>query len=222
MNGSSETPSRTPPLVAYTVGHSNHTLEHFIEILIENDVTAIADVRSVPYSRYTTQFDREALHAELKAAGIAYSFLGKELGARPDDADCYKDGMADYNLIAATPLFQSGLDRVIEGAQKYKIALMCAEKDPLDCHRTILVGRSLKRRNVVIRHIHADGKIEDCETAEKRLVKLTKQEMDDMFQPPGTVADPVERAYTVRGREIAYTESHDPVSQADEQLADSL
>lgn len=217
MNNSLETQSRTSPLIAYTVGHSNHTLEHFMEILIENGITAIADVRSIPYSRYTYQFDREALHADLKAVGIAYSFLGKELGARPDDTDCYKNGTADYNLIAATPLFSSGLDRVIEGAQKYRIALMCAEKDPLDCHRTILVGRNLKRRNVVIRHIHADGKIEDCEMAEKRLVKLTKQEMDDMFQSPGTAADPIERAYAVRGREIAHTEL-EPVPKADGQL----
>ena len=130
--------------------------------------------------------------------------------------------MADYNLIAATPLFQSGLDRVIEGAQRYKITLMCAEKDPLDCHRSILVGHSLKRRNVIIRHIHADGKVEDCETAEKRLVKLTKQEMDDLFQLPGTAADPIERAYAVRGREIAYTESQEPAPKADGQLMGNL
>ena len=198
-------------MVVYTIGHSNHSIDHFIGLLTNSSTTAIADVRSVPYSRYNPQFDLETLADALKAVGIAYSFLGKELGARPDLAECYKNGTAIYELIAATQLFRSGLNRVIEGAGKYKLALMCAEKEPLDCHRTILVGRALSKHGVTIRHIHEDGSIEESEAAENRLVKMTKQEMDDLFQLPETGTDPVERAYDVRSQEIAYTDSNGPV-----------
>ena len=202
--------------IVYTVGHSNHSLETFIELLKKAGVNAIADVRSVPYSRYTSQFNRENFSEALKAEGIAYSFLGEELGARPESSACLRNGTADYNLIAATSIFKAGLERVIVGAKKYQIALMCAEKEPLDCHRTILVGHALKRLGVVVRHIHANGYIEECGSAEKRLVKMTKQEMGDLFQSPEIGDDPVERAYTVRGREIAYTESYG----AEESVAD--
>jgi len=205
--------------IVYTVGHSNHTLERFIELLKDAGITAIADVRSVPYSRFTNQFNREALTVELRATGIAYSFLGEELGARPKDKYCYRDGKADFGLIAATQLFQSGLDRVIEGSLKYRIALMCAEKEPLDCHRTILVGRNLKGRGALIRHIHADGHIEEGALAEKRLIKHTQQEMDDMFSAPETASDPLERAYAVREQEISYAEAHKELPEVDRDLA---
>ncbi len=222
MTGSPDKISSPETSVVYSIGHSNHTLERFIELLKGAGVTAIADVRSVPYSRYVSQFDREALTGELQAAGIAYSFLGAELGARPDDKNCYRDGAADYGLIAATKLFQSGLDRVIEGSRNYCIALMCAEKDPLDCHRTILVGRNLKNRGVFIRHIHADGHIEDFSLAEQRLIKLTKQEMDDMFPPPGTASDPLERAYAIREKEISYAEAHEEAPEDGKPLAANM
>lgn len=206
-------------MTAYTVGHSNHPIEHFLKILLENNIMAIADVRSVPYSRFTPQFDRETLQAKLKSAGIVYSFLGKELGARPSDKKCYDGGTAVYDLISETALFQSGLDRVVEGCKKYKLALMCAEKEPLDCHRTVLVGRNLKKRDVLLRHILADGSIEESADADNRLVKITKQEMDDLFSQSSTATDPVERAYDVRGKEIAFTESQEPVPQQENKIA---
>jgi len=222
MTGSTDNQSSSVSPVVFTVGHSNHTLERFIGLLKDAGITAIADVRSVPYSRYTHQFDRETLADDLRTVGIAYSFLGDELGARPNDKNCYRDGKADYGLIAATPLFQSGLDRVIEGSRKYRIALMCAEKDPLDCHRTILVGRNLKMRGVTINHIHADGHIENFDEAEHRLIKITKQEMDDMFSPSGTPSNPLERAYEIKGKEISYAESIEGTHVDDGHLAANM
>lgn len=210
--------SSVSPIV-YTVGHSNHTLELFIKLLRGAGVTAVSDVRSVPYSRFSHQFDRESLADELRAIGIAYSFLGDELGARPSDRNCYRDGKAEYGLIAATPFFQAGLDRIIKGSLKYRIALMCAEKEPLDCHRTVLVGRYLKERGALIRHIHADGRIEDGDHAEQRLIKLTEQEMDDLFSSPETSSDPLERAYAVREKEISYVEAQKDLSESDKDLA---
>ena len=221
MNSKDNQSGLTGPAV-YTVGHSANTLEQFVELLQGANVTAIADVRSVPYSRFADQFNREALAVKLRSVGIAYSFLGNELGARPKDKNCYLHGRADYSLIAATPLFQSGLDRLIEGSQKYRIALMCAEKEPLDCHRSILVGRHLARRGVEIYHLLADGRIEDGILAERRLVRLTDQEMDDMFSAGETSSDPVERAYAVREKEISYAEAQGEMRQEDTKLAASM
>jgi uncharacterized protein (DUF488 family) len=131
------------PETLYTIGHSNHPIERFVTLLRQHEVTAVCDVRSKPYSRYNPHFDREALKAALEASGIAYVFLGKELGARSDDPACYLYGKVQYTKLAQTALFQAGLKRVRDGMKTYTIALMCAEKEPLDCHRTILVSRQL-------------------------------------------------------------------------------
>jgi uncharacterized protein (DUF488 family) len=187
----------------YTVGHSNHTLEYFINLLKQIGISAIADVRSSPYSRFTPHFNKKELESSLKQKNISYVFLGNELGARVKDKSCYIDGRADYDLIAKTPLFQSGINRVIEGSKKYKIALMCAEKEPLDCHRTVLVAKQLKDKNINICHILADGKIEEGYITDKRLLKITKQISNDLF-----FSNPIETAYEIRGKQIAYQEKN--------------
>ena len=196
----------------YTIGHSNHSIDRFLGLLERGGINAIADVRSVPFSRRMPHFSRPALKEALKAAGIAYVFLGDELGARPQDRSCYRDGTADYELIARTDLFQRGLDRVIAGAHGYRIALMCAEKEPLDCHRTILVARHLKQRGVDIRHILFDGRIEPHETTERRLLAQTNGGHSDLFAAPGYATDPLDAAYRKRGLEIAYSEEIESVS----------
>ncbi len=141
----------------FTIGHSNHPIDSFIDMLKVAEIDAVADVRSVPYSKRHPQYGKDELAARLKGEGIAYVFLGKELGARPDDPNCYVDGCVVYDRIAATSAFDEGLRRVEEGAPRLRIALMCAEREPLDCHRTLLVSRHLIRRSVSIRHIPVDG-----------------------------------------------------------------
>jgi uncharacterized protein (DUF488 family) len=115
----------------FTIGHSNQGIKEFIELLHKHEITAVADVRSHPYSRYLPHFSQAALKQSLESDRIRYVFLGKELGARPDNPDCYIEGKALYAKIAATDLFAEGIQRILEGVKKYKIALMCAEKDPL-------------------------------------------------------------------------------------------
>src|SRR5690242_9735719 len=127
----------------YTIGHSTHAIEKFIALLKSSQIEAVSDVRSWPHSRMNPQFNRETLKRSLREAGIKYVFLGKELGARSEDRGCYRNGQVQYDLLANTELFKQGIERVKEGAQKYRVVLMCAEKDPLDCHRTILVARKL-------------------------------------------------------------------------------
>jgi len=152
----------------YTIGHSNHPIERFIQMLRDADITAIADVRSVPYSRRWPQFGRGPLERSLADAGIAYVYLGKELGGRPDDPALQRDGKPDYHRMAATPEFHAGLDRVVRGTQRYRIALMCAEREPLACHRFLLVSPPLVERGLAVRHILADGTIEPHEDTAAR------------------------------------------------------
>ena len=187
--------------VVYTIGHSTHPRERFIALLQRHDITAIADVRSKPYSRMNPQFNREEVKIALHAQGIAYVFLGKELGARSDDPSCYHEGKVQYGRLARTELFQQGLDRVREGAQKYRIALMCAEKEPLDCHRTILVARYIVAQGMEVRHILGDGRLEEHAALMTRLVRQLDLPDGDMFAAPDEVA---QEAYRLQENRIAY------------------
>ena len=185
--------------IVYTIGHSNHSIEHFVSLVKQAGISAIADVRSSPYSRIHSQFNREPLKETLRREGVQYVFVGKELGARPQDRSCYRDDIAEYALIEKSALFKKGIDRVVRGAETFRIALMCAEKEPLDCHRTVLVSRKFASQGIRIRHILADGRIENHSETEKRLLTLTHQESADLF-----AGDPLERAYEIRGREICF------------------
>jgi uncharacterized protein (DUF488 family) len=120
----------------YTVGHSSQSIEEFIASLQRHAIEVVADVRSRPYSRRFAHFSRESLQSTLKATDIGYVFLGRELGARRDEPECYVDGQAVYDRIVTLPAFAEGINRLLDGARKYRVALMCAEQDPLTCHRT--------------------------------------------------------------------------------------
>lgn len=118
--------------VLYSIGHSTHPIETFVGLLQMHGVTALVDVRSHPYSKHFPQFSKDALKDALQKSGITYVFLGKELGARSENPACYRQGKVQYDLLAKEPLFAQGLDRLRQGMQKFQIALMCAEKDPLE------------------------------------------------------------------------------------------
>lgn len=156
----------------FTVGHSNHTIEAFMALLQKHEVTALADVRSHPYSRYLPHFNQAPIKTALLNAGIRYVFLGRELGARPSNSTCYVDGKALYEKIAVTELFSDGIQRLLQGAEKYKVALMCAEKDPITCHRAILVCQHLHQFELEISHILSNGDLETHQHLEERLLKL--------------------------------------------------
>ena len=153
-----------------TIGHSNHPVEAFVELLSRHRVTALADVRSAPWSRFNPHFNREPLAVALKSEGIRYVYLGRELGGRSDDPSCYENGRIRYDRLACTDRFKDGIDRVARGAAEHRVALMCAEKEPLDCHRTLLVGRALDERGVKVEHILADGRLEPHAMAMDRLL----------------------------------------------------
>ena len=186
----------------YTIGHSNHTFEKFLELLKRHHVNAIADVRSHPFSRYVPQFNRDTLSAELKKHGIVYVFLGRELGARPDDPSFYdEDGRVCYDRIAESSDFKAGIERVLKGAQKYRIALMCAEKDPINCHRTLLVARALEQHGASI--VHILGEDDKTKTQKETIGRLHEPQLvqSDMFDSD---EKRVERACKTQERKIAY------------------
>lgn len=148
-----------PENTLYSIGHSNHSIDAFIKLLRQYKIDAVADVRSIPYSRYNPQFSKEPLQQALKHEGIEYVFLGKELGARRKEPECYREGKVDYELIKETAIFQAGIERLLNGVSRMRVAMLCAEKEPLNCHRTILISTYIKDRVDNIHHILADGSI---------------------------------------------------------------
>jgi uncharacterized protein (DUF488 family) len=185
----------------YTIGHSNHEIAVFLGLLRQHGVTAVGDVRSQPYSRWVPYYSRDALEPLLAAAGIAYVFLGKELGARSDNPACYREGKVQYDRLAREPIFAEGIGRVLQGIERYRIALLCAEKDPLDCHRALLVARRLFESGVAVNHIHADGALEGHQAMESRLLAACKLPEGDLFT---SRAEFVADAYRIQGERAAF------------------
>lgn len=167
--------------VIFTIGHSTHPYEHFLRLVRDAGVTAIADVRSAPFSRRFPQFNGNALENALRRDGVAYLFLGKELGGRPAGRAYYCDGGVDYERVARAPMFRDGIARIMESAGQQRIALMCAEHDPLSCHRCLLVGRVLAAKGAAVRHILADGAITDQREIEERLLQAAGGADGDLF-----------------------------------------
>lgn len=191
----------------FTIGHSTHRIEKFINLLVRNRINVVADVRSSPYSRFNPQFNRKPLSASLRESGIKYVFLGEEFGARSSDRSCYVDGKVQYERLASTQSFRTGVDRVRVGVERgYRMALMCAEKDPLDCHRTVLVARNLERDGFKIIHILSDGSTETHEEATDRLVKDFKLHQKDFFLSESEIID---QAYKRQEERIAYVEEQE-------------
>jgi uncharacterized protein (DUF488 family) len=191
----------------FTVGHSSHDLDHFVDLLKRHNVSAVCDVRSQPYSRRNPQFNSEQLKNFLFGHGISYVFLGRELGARSEDPSCYLDGKVQYDRLAMTDSFRFGLQSVRENMGKQRLALMCAEKDPLECHRAMLVGRSLTALGIAVNHILENGQLESQARVLERLIsRLYKDNETDMFRSPAEI---IEDAYAIQSARIAFDENND-------------
>lgn len=185
----------------YTIGHSTHPVERFVEFLTQHGVEVLADVRSTPFSRFNPQFNRAGLAHSLAAAGIRYEFLGAELGARSTDPDCFENGRVSYDRLAQSAVFRRGLERLRTAMDTQRVAIMCAEREPLDCHRTILVARQLEKEGVAVTHILSDGSLESNEHAIGRLVTHLGLPADDLFRDSAALAD---AAYDAQAAKIAY------------------
>jgi uncharacterized protein (DUF488 family) len=145
----------------YTIGHSNLDLNSFIKLLKDNAIEVLVDVRSNPYSRFASQFNKANIQKAIQENGLKYLFLGKELGGRPKEKEFYdSEGLILYLKIAESPIFKEGIERLIAGTRKYRVAIMCSEENPVNCHRRFLVGRALSEKGIQIFHIRRGGKIQ--------------------------------------------------------------
>lgn len=189
----------------FTIGYFQKSVADIGNMLNKYRVNAIADVRSSPFSRANPDFNRNYIQTLLDPYGIRYVFLGNELGARPKDRSCYREARADYDLIAKTSFFQKGLDRLETGRQSFRIALMCAERDPIICHRAILVSRYLEERGASIGHILHHGGIESHSDAMTRLID--KLGLANKAQEHHSLI--AKHAYDAQGQKIAFQESRE-------------
>lgn len=144
-----------PPRDIFTIGHANHDWEGFLALLRTHDITLAVDVRSRPYSRYRPHFRQARLRQVLRAAGIGYLFLGRELGGQPAAAEFYdQDGHVLYDRLATSAAFREGLAAVGQHGATARVVLLCGEEDPSHCHRR-LVAEYLQEAwgDVAIRHL---------------------------------------------------------------------
>jgi uncharacterized protein (DUF488 family) len=194
-----------PSFDVFSIGHSNIPQERFLALLRNAGARLIADVRTVPFSRFAPWFSQKQLAAALSRCGIGYTAMGDVLGGRPHDQSLYCDGVADYEKMATQPEFRAGLDRVADAAGRGRVCLLCAEREPLDCHRCLLVARRLGERGLAVGHIHHDGLIEPQAATEQRLLALEGLADDpscDLFA--SGQRERLAAAYRRRARAVAF------------------
>jgi uncharacterized protein (DUF488 family) len=187
----------------FSIGHSNIAADRFIALLRDAGADAIADVRSTPYSRFFPWFSRKNLEARLVAEGMAYLPYGEPLGGRPQDQSLYRNGIADYEAMAQHDDFRASLGRLQSDALRRRVCLMCAEREPLDCHRCLLVARALAERGLRIGHILHDGTIETHAATELRLVAWSGVVTESDLFVTGQ-SERLAAAYRRRARAVAY------------------
>ena len=194
----------------YTIGHSRHEIDDFLELLRQHGVDFVLDVRSTPYSKYADQFNREPLEWALQNAGLEYHFMGTYFGARPDDKSLYCDeGYLDFARVRKSPRFLAGVNSVRKGLEMGRnIALMCAEQDPFDCHRAIMVSRAFELAGIEVNHILKDGNLQSQAKLNERLLDKYYPNIAQVsfFDATDRKEDweYLEMAYQQRNREIGY------------------
>ena len=191
----------------YTIGHSTYQIDYFISILNRNKINTIVDVRSVPYSSFASQYNRDGLKFYLKERGINYIFMGNLLGAKHSDKTLlFSDGKVDFSKVQKNIKFQYGIIRLERGISKgYNISLMCSEKEPFDCHRFVLISKILTQQGVDINHIYPDKIVSQKELEIQLLNKYSKKiPKVNLFSPNITDKEQLELAYKFRNKDIAY------------------
>lgn len=149
----------------YTIGHGNRPAATLLELLHTYRIDHLIDVRSVPYSRFHPQFRQEQLKAFLEANGVRYVYMGDQLGGRPKDESCYTaEGKIDYRIVRTKSFFKQGIARLRTAYEKdLRVAIMCSERDPAQCHRTRLIAEALVPEGVNVIHIDAQGALQEHE-----------------------------------------------------------
>ena len=194
----------TEPLSCYTIGHSNNTIEEFIQLLETNNINQIVDVRSYPYSKYVPHFNKEELEIKLIEHGFSYLFMGDNLGGKYNDPELlFSDGSVDYTKVSQTIEFAEGIQNLIEEIKSDKIiAIMCSEKDPFDCHRFVLISHQLEKNGITVKHILGNGDVILNDALEEKLIHQYNIDFQQatLFGPAKTKAEALEEAYVERNK----------------------
>jgi len=185
----------------FTIGHSNRTLNEFISLLNNLSINCVVDARSKPYSKYAKQFNKETIKKFLEDNKIYYIFMGNELGAKTENAKFLTKGEVDFNKLRESPDFKNGISRIIDGLnKKFNIAIMCSEKNPIDCHRFSLISKELKFRGIEVKHIISAGEIKTQEEIENEVVKNFEKNQLNIFGE----LDSIDNAYEKITKKIRY------------------
>ena len=187
-------------LPVVTIGHSLHSKEKFLQLLAAQQIDIVLDVRSSPFSRRAPHFARPEMKRWLATAGIGYSYGGRALGCRPQDPSLYEGGRADYERMARTSVFVTGLRRIVTAAESKRIALLCAEGDPIECHRFLLIGRALANA-IDVFHVLPNGALEKHRQTEERLLAAVGLSQSEFFAEK---SDALETAYRAQSSRVAF------------------
>lgn len=190
----------------FTIGHSQHKLEHFLAMLRCCDINYVIDVRSTPYSKYAQDYDKERIKEFLVEHGIHYVYMGKHFGARQEDRSLYTpEGYLDFKRAANSPHFQEGLENVMKGMENNRIALMCLEKKPIDCHRAILVANAFYQKGCSVSHILEDCTIQRHEELNEELLEMYFPDRNQVsLFDTRTEEEYLSDAYSLRNKQIGY------------------
>jgi len=195
--------------VIYTVGHSTHQLDFFLSLIKEYNVNCIIDVRSVAASSYNPQYNQEPFKNYLKNHGVTYMHFPEKFGARFNDPDLLDDeGKVDFEKVRKSYNFKMGVERLWQGLEKgFKMALMCSESEPLDCHRFSMVSLALVKDGFDVKHIMKDKTLKSNSDLEKTLLKKYDKKLPkpDMFNPDISVEDQLKEAYRLKNKEIGFS-----------------
>lgn len=167
----------------FTIGHSRHVMEHFLALLQAHGIEELVDVRSHPRSRWAAQFGQASLERSLVEAGIRYTYLGGALGGRPMDRACYRaDGSVDFERRATAFDFVDGVMELERRARSHQTAIVCAEEDPSQCHRRLLVAPALAALGFAIAHIRGDARVDSDADVERPTSRSNRQ--SNLFGDP--------------------------------------
>ncbi|SEJ73322.1 Protein of unknown function, DUF488 [Dyadobacter koreensis] len=193
----------------FTIGHSSHPPEYFLELLKHYQITCLIDVRSVAASAYNPQFNKEPLAAFLKNNGINYQHFPREFGARHTDPELLDpEGKVEFEKVRNSTLFKDGIQKLIQGLEKgFTISLMCSEAEPLECHRFSMISLALAQHGFEINHILKDKTFASNAQLEKAILKkfYKKLPVPTVFDPDVTIQDQINAAYRLKNQEIAFS-----------------
>lgn len=194
--------------IVYTIGHSTHPIDYFLELLREYNINCIVDVRSVPASAYNPQFNKEPFKSFLKSHQISYLSFAEEFGARQTDSSLLdENGQLDFVLVRKSFVFKQGLERIWQGIEKnFVIAVMCSESEPLDCHRFSMVSVGLEKDGIEVKHILKDKSVKTNTELEQTLLKKYEKKLpqSDLFNVV-TIEEQLAVAYRLKNKEIGYS-----------------